>query len=59
MARIKITGYIDTDELEQDEVDTSHEMGLSVEGYEAAVGIDGGGGWSFTRMNDVEFVLEK
>ena len=33
MARIKVTGYIDTDNLEPDLVDLAHETGLSEDGY--------------------------
>ena len=33
MALIKVTGYIDTDGLDPDYVDLSHDMGLSEEGY--------------------------
>lgn len=52
MARIKVTGYIDTDDLDPSEVDLSHEMGLSSEGYERYS----------TRpvmLDDVEFELER
>jgi len=31
--RIKVTGYLDTDDLEPEHVDESHEMGLSEEGF--------------------------
>ena len=34
MARIKVTGYIDTDELNPEYVDTSHASGLSNTGYD-------------------------
>jgi hypothetical protein len=32
--RIKVTGYLDTDDMESDEVDLGHPMGLSNKGYE-------------------------
>lgn len=32
--RIKVTGYLDTDDLDAEHVDTSHETGLSQEGFE-------------------------
>ena len=35
MARIKVTGYIDTNEMPHAFVDLTHEIGLSNEGYEA------------------------
>lgn len=34
MALIKITGFIETDDLEDSYVDLDHEMGLSNEGFE-------------------------
>lgn len=34
MARIKVTGYILTDDLEPDHVDLNSETGLSEEGFE-------------------------
>lgn len=41
MARIKITGYIDSDDLPSEEVDLSDATGLSNLGYERALGVNG------------------
>jgi hypothetical protein len=50
MARIKVTGYIDTDDLAPDDVDLSHEMGLSDKGYLGQI--------NSLPLDDVEFELE-
>lgn len=34
MARLRVTGYINTDDLEQEEVDLDHFTGLTTEGFE-------------------------
>lgn len=50
MARIKVTGYLDTDDLDPEDVDLDHEMGLSNKGYEE---------WTqfFGTLEDVEFQI--
>ena len=53
MARIKVTGYIDTEELSMDDLDLSHPMGLSSDGYERL------NAELSNYMDDVDFVLEK
>ncbi|MCY4726684.1 hypothetical protein NYO98_10380 [Nocardioides sp. STR2] len=55
MPRIKVTGYLDTDDLDPEHVDTSHEMGLSTAGYEHMIGADGSRGLG---LDDVEFQIE-
>jgi hypothetical protein len=50
MARIKVTGYLDTSGMEPSMVDLGHETGLSPSGYEK-VTFD-------LDLDDVEFVLE-
>lgn len=54
MARIKVTAYVETDDLDPSEVDLTHEMGLSSEGYERfAVNPQ------LLPLDDVEFRLEE
>lgn len=51
MPYIKVTGYIDVEELEPDQFDPTNEMGLSLDGYEALVA-------EFNdSMDDVSFKL--
>ena len=52
--RIKVTGYLDPEEMASDHVDLSHEMGLSSEGYEALTGYGPEG----LGLEDIEFELE-
>lgn len=49
MARIKVTGYIDVNELEPDQRDDTHEMGLSNKGYEELTQEFSG------QLDDIEF----
>ena len=53
MARIKVTGWIDTTELDEEEVDLGHKYGLSNEGYER---LDGE--LRSLGLDDVDFALE-
>jgi hypothetical protein len=51
MSRIKVTGYLDTDDLDDRHVDPSHEMGLSEEGYLE---------WSRRLpLDDIDFKIEE
>lgn len=50
MAKIKVTGYLDTEELEPEQVDLDHPYGLSDEGYEEISNSLG--------LDDVEFELQ-
>lgn len=55
MARIKVTGYLDTDEMNPDDVDLAHPMGISANAYErwsAAGGVEG------EYLEDLEFEKE-
>lgn len=47
--RIKVTGYIEADDLPFGYVDPTHEMGLSSEGYDAL------GSGVVPPLDDVEF----
>jgi hypothetical protein len=48
--RIKVTGYLPVDDIEQRHLDLQHETGLSSEGYDY---------WSdLLRLEDVEFELK-
>lgn len=48
---IRVTGILDTDNLEWADVDVSHPMGLSDEGYTAFVT----GAKSLPHLDDLEF----
>jgi hypothetical protein len=50
MPRIKVTGYLNTEDLDPSQVDTSHEMGLSNKGYEEMS--------SELGLEDLEFTLQ-
>lgn len=58
MARIKITGYVDVDDLDPSLVDLNHESGLSSEGFDA---LGSGNGLDHFQagksLNDVETEL--
>ena len=52
MARIKVTGYLDTAMMAPEDLDFSHATGLSASGYEI---------WSdrFGELDDRDFELER
>ena len=50
MARIKVTGYLYTENLDPADLDLTHEMGLSSDGFVRLSRAFGG-------LEDVEFVL--
>lgn len=52
--RIKVTGYIDTDDMELEDVDTAHPMGVSDTFYQAVAT----GQRSMPDMDDIEFKAE-
>ena len=52
--RIKVTGYLETDDLDPEEVDETHETGLSEEGY-----LRYSSGAYPLRLDDLEFEVEE
>lgn len=48
MARIKVTGYLDEDDLSPEHLDSEHEMGLSTEGFDFWAGV-------FLELDDISF----
>jgi len=64
MARIKITGYIETDNLPDEFLDSSDDTGLSNAGYEAFMGIaqvaglEHEGNLKVRDLDDIEFEQE-
>lgn len=64
MARIKITGYVDTDALPAQWVDETRDDGLTSEGWEAVLGhtvVDGlehEGNLRLSDLDDIEFEKE-
>lgn len=58
MARLKITGYIDTAELDDSHVDLDHPSGLSSEGYDDLVTGESGSALALTDLEDVEVEKE-
>jgi hypothetical protein len=59
MTRLKITGYIDTNELEEGEVDEMSPTGLSEEGYMNLVNGENGQPLSLADMHDVSIRVER
>ena len=58
MARIKVTGYINVDDLEDEHVDLSHETGLSAAGYDYVMGLTEQPGYDVKDLDEVEFEKE-
>lgn len=48
--RIKVTGYLNPDDMDPDDVDLDHEMGLSSEGFDRYA--------SQLALDDITFELE-
>ena len=60
MARISITGYVDTEDLPSEAVDLDHDMGLTNAAYEALIGVSGETPpFSLSDLQDLEFSLQK
>lgn len=59
MARIKITGYLDTEELDAEHVDLDDKTGLSEAGYEAVTTYEGQPPYKIADLTDVEVELQK
>lgn len=55
--RIKITGYLETDDLDSDQLDLSDSTGLSAEGYDNLITGEDGAPLQITGLNDVEVEL--
>ena len=51
---IKVTGELDTDEMDPSYVDLTHETGLSTKGYEAYYG-----GEPIAGLDDLDFKLSR
>lgn len=52
MARIKVTGYLNTVDMDPEHVELTHELGLSNEGYIEYVN-------RFGELDDIDFQLER
>lgn len=50
MPRIKVTGYIDTRDIDPEHLDLDHDTGLSSEGFDFMAGQ--------VQMDDLDFALE-
>lgn len=57
MARIKVTGYIETDMLHEEDVDLADETGLSIGGFERLIQGIGTQSFEVANLDDVEAVL--
>jgi hypothetical protein len=55
MARVKVTGYFDTDDINSTLVDEDHPMGITNEAYMAYVT----GTEALPALDDLEFELEE
>jgi hypothetical protein len=55
MKRIKVTAYMDPDDLNEEYVDLDHDMGLSNDGYEFYAGVTGE--TPLGPLGDIEFEL--
>lgn len=51
MSRIKVTGYLYTEDLDVEDVDLDHEMGLSDKGFQKYSRI-------LNTLDDIEFVQD-
>lgn len=58
MSRIKITGYVDSEDLTPEYVDLNHPTGLSEEGYLNLVGGEDGAPLTLVDLDDVETEVE-
>ena len=56
--RIKVTGYVPVDDLDQEHVDLSHETGLSGKGFDMMNGMGDVQPWSLADLEDLDFTLE-
>lgn len=58
MARLKITGYVDTDDLRPGDVDLDHPSGLSAEGFDILITGANDSALKLTDLEDVEIEKE-
>lgn len=59
MARIKISGYLNTDDLSPEQVDLDHESGLSEQGHEEITSIfSDGPPFKISDLEDIDVVKE-
>lgn len=58
--RLKITGYIDVDEIEAQHLDLQHPTGLTAEGYDGLImgDVDGVYPLSLSSLDDLDTSLE-
>lgn len=54
MTRIKITGYVESDDLDPEHVDLTHSTGLTEDGYLDLVAGEQGKPLKLTDLDDVE-----
>jgi hypothetical protein len=57
VARIRVTGYLDTDDLDPDHVDLGHETGLSGRGDEAITSVFGDAQVRISELEDLKLEL--
>ena len=54
MAKIKVTGWIDSDDLNDGDADPNHTSGLSEQGYNRMTTYDLEPGYKVADLNDIE-----
>lgn len=59
MGRLKITGYIDTDDLRPEDVDLEHDTGLSSEGFDILIAGVNDSAIKLSDLEDVEVEIDK
>lgn len=58
-ARLKVTGYVDIDDLDPEHVDLDHPTGLTAEGYDALiVGDEGQQQLTLGSLGDIQTEIE-
>jgi hypothetical protein len=57
VARIRVTGYLDTDDLDQDHVDLGHETGLSGRGDQEITSVFGDAQVRISELEDLKLEL--
>ena len=59
MGRIKVTGYVDTDDLNSGDVDLTDGTGLSSEGFDNLIAGENGRPLKLTDLDDIQVELER